>query len=228
MHPRPDHVSRDRHRAVAGSADLVVGGDRQLEQHMRTLVADTAEMTGMVPRRLLRAQPDINSDARRAQPCVPLPPTSGLGSSIADTTRAMPAAITASAQGGERPKCEHGSSVTYSVAPRAASPARRSASGSACGRPPACVQPRPTMTPSLTTTAPTAGLRPGAALPAPAERQRELHEPQIGGFRLLGLCGELVFQDAEDHLRNCAMRGSSSLVSSPSNASKSLASRKLR
>src|SRR5581483_3229364 len=42
---------------------------------------------------------------------------------------------------------------------------RRSASTSACGRPPSCVQPRPTMTPSLTITAPTAGF--GAVRPIP-------------------------------------------------------------
>ena len=34
------------------------------------------------------------------------------GASIADTTRWMPAAITASAQGGDLPTCEQGSSVT--------------------------------------------------------------------------------------------------------------------
>ncbi len=42
----------------------------------------------------------------------PLPRTRGSGSSTAATTRVMPAAITASAQGGVRPKCEQGSSVT--------------------------------------------------------------------------------------------------------------------
>src|SRR5213078_1096799 len=56
------------------------------------------------------------------------------------------------------PKCEHGSRVTYTVAPRAASPAWFSASTSAWGRPPSCVRPRPTITPSLTITQPTAGL----------------------------------------------------------------------
>ena len=95
----------------------------------------------------------------------PCPATSGLGSSSADTTRLTPALTMASAQGGVLPSCEHGSSVTYSVAPCAARLARRSASVSACGRPPSCVQPRPTMTPSLTMTAPTAGL--GAVLPSP-------------------------------------------------------------
>src|SRR5580692_7981095 len=95
----------------------------------------------------------------------PSPATSGLGSWSADTTRVMPAAMTASAQGGVLPWCEQGSSVTYSVAPRAASPARRKASTSAWGRPPGWVQPRPTMTPSLTITAPTAGF--GQVRPSP-------------------------------------------------------------
>ncbi len=47
--------------------------------------------------------------ASRASPC---PATSGLGSRIAATTRATPAAINASAQGGVRPKWLQGSSVT--------------------------------------------------------------------------------------------------------------------
>src|ERR1700676_383470 len=69
---------------------------------------------------------------------------------------------------------------------------------------------------------------PGAALPAPAKRQRQLHEALVGGFRFPGFLRELVFQNAEDHLRNSASRASSSPESSPSTASKSLASRKLR
>jgi hypothetical protein len=47
--------------------------------------------------------------ARRARPC---PATRGFGSGIATTTRATPAAISASAQGGVRPKWLQGSSVT--------------------------------------------------------------------------------------------------------------------
>src|SRR5882757_11559735 len=69
---------------------------------------------------------------------------------------------------------------------------------------------------------------PGAALPAPAERQRQLHEALVGSFGLFGFLGVLVFQNVEDHLRNVATRASSSAESSPSTASKSLASRKLR
>src|SRR5690606_26045353 len=97
----------------------------------------------------------------------PRPATLGSGSSIPTTTRAMPASTRASAQGGVPPWCEQGSNVTYMVAPRARAPARRSASVSACGRPPGCVQPRAITSPvvSSTITAPTAGF--GAVVPSP-------------------------------------------------------------
>ena len=62
----------------------------------------------------------------------PAPATCGSGSSSATTTRATPASISASAHGGVRPWWAHGSSVTYAVAPRARSPASRSAATSAC------------------------------------------------------------------------------------------------
>ena len=54
---------------------------------------------------------------------MPVPATRSSGSSSATTTRATPAAISASAQGGVRPWWEHGSSVVYAVAPRARAPA---------------------------------------------------------------------------------------------------------
>ena len=73
---------------------------------------------------------------------------------------------------------------------------------------------------------------PGTPEPAVTERERELHEAQIGGLGcfpgLFGFLPELLFQNTEDHFRNVAIRGSSSPVSSSSTASKSLASRKLR
>ena len=75
-------------------------------------------------------------------------------------------------------------------------------------------------------------VRPGATLPAPAERERKVHKPLVrraGEFLgLFGFLRVLVFQNTEDHLRNVATRASSSAESSPSTASKSLASRKLR
>ena len=71
------------------------------------------------------------------------------------TTRPTPAAITASEHGGVRPKWLHGSSVTYSVAPRARSPAAASATTSACEPPNFACQPSPTTAPALTITEPT-------------------------------------------------------------------------
>src|SRR5580693_9112966 len=129
----------------------------------------------------------------------PSPATSGLGSSSADTTRAIPAAMTASAQGGDLPWCEQGSSVTYSVAPRPASPARRNASTSAWGRPPGWVQPRPTMTPSLTITAPTAGF--GQVRPSP----RRPSDSASAMKRLSSFCVTAASHD-KFHSMNVALR----------------------
>ena len=59
------------------------------------------------------------------------------------TTRAMPASIKASAQGGVRPWCEQGSSVTTAVLPLMDAPracASRRAMTSACGPPACCVK----------------------------------------------------------------------------------------
>ena len=65
----------------------------------------------------------------------PLPFTSGNGSRMATTTRTIPAARMAVVHGGVLPKWQQGSSVTYSVAPAARSPACSSAMTSACGPP---------------------------------------------------------------------------------------------
>src|SRR5690348_483639 len=65
-------------------------------------------------------------------------------------------------------------------------------------------------------------VRPGAPQPATAERERELHEALVRRLGFLGFLRVLVFQDAEDHLRNVATRAASSAESSPSTASKSL------
>ena len=69
---------------------------------------------------------------------------------------------------------------------------------------------------------------PSAPLPAASKRERQLHESAIGVLGFASLLRELVFQDAEDHLRIAASRASSSPESSPSTSAKSFASRKLR
>ena len=63
------------------------------------------------------------------------PAATGFGSVWAKTTRATPAATSASAHGPVRPVWLHGSRVTTAVPPRAASPAWRRASTSACAVP---------------------------------------------------------------------------------------------
>lgn len=88
----------------------------------------------------------------------PSPATLGLGSWAAATTRATPAPMSASAQGGVRPWCAQGSRLTYTVAPCAAGPACISAWISACASPAFWCQPSPMILPSLTMTQPTRGL----------------------------------------------------------------------
>ena len=79
MHTRLGRLARDRHRLVAGAADLVVGGDGQLEDHMRALVADAAKMSGMVACGFGGAQTEIDRDPGGAKFCVPLPGHIGIG-----------------------------------------------------------------------------------------------------------------------------------------------------
>src|SRR4051812_19132463 len=96
----------------------------------------------------------------------PRPDAFELGSSPATTTRAIPASMIASVHGGWRPWWQHGSSETYSVAPRrSASPAARMALTSACGPPYSSCQPSPSTSSSRTMTAPTTGL--GLTRPTP-------------------------------------------------------------
>ena len=66
---------------------------------------------------------------------MPPPLTLGSGSTNPTTTRLTPASTSALEHGGVRPKWSQGSRVTYAVAPRAASPAARSAKTSAWGSP---------------------------------------------------------------------------------------------
>src|SRR5882672_7142081 len=76
------------------------------------------------------------------------------------------------------------------MAPRAASPARRSASVSPCGRPPGWVQPRPTTRPSRTMTQPTAGL--GQTSPRPRRAKAIAMRIWAMSFIELTACGSIV------------------------------------
>ena len=95
----------------------------------------------------------------------PRPAAFSVGSSDATTTRAIPASMIASVHGGVRPVWQHGSSETYSVAPRASPLQAASAARSACGPPSSAWKPSPSTSPSRTTTAPTSGF--GLVRPRP-------------------------------------------------------------
>ena len=96
----------------------------------------------------------------------PRPAALSVGSSLATTTRAIPASMIASVHGGVRPVWQHGSSDTYIVAPRACSAVHApSAARSACGPPSSAWNPSATTSPSLTITAPTSGF--GLVMPRP-------------------------------------------------------------
>ena len=93
-----------------------------------------------------RNTPTITSTPASVSRRVPRPLTSGLGSVAPTTTRLTPAFISASAHGPDRPVCEQGSSVTYTVAPTTLSPASRAASSAQIS---ACLCPGGSVTPTL-------------------------------------------------------------------------------
>ena len=159
-------------RLATGSADLAVGRDRELQDHMRAVIPDAAEMPGVVEGGFARAQTHIHHDAGRAQPRMALTGDFRIG--ILDRGHHPLDAGGDHCVGARWRLAEMRARLQRDVERGAArgSPARRSASGSPCGRPPGWVQPRPTITPSLTMTAPTAGLGqvgPCRACRAPAQ-----------------------------------------------------------
>ena len=90
-------------RAVAGR-DQAVAGDRNLQLHERAVPGHAQDVPGRHPSRLLRAQPEVDRDAGIAQHGeAPAGDLAGWGPRSAHTTRRMPAATMASAQGGVRP-----------------------------------------------------------------------------------------------------------------------------
>ena len=100
-------------RLAASGPSLAVGRDRELEHDVRAgrrACGGCGRHDRGAPRR--RRDRHRRRCRRRAAARGRRPATSGLGSSSAETTRAMPAAMMASAQGGDLPWCEQGSSVT--------------------------------------------------------------------------------------------------------------------
>src|ERR1019366_8721326 len=201
---------------------------RELEDHVGTLVADAPEVPGMIARRLCGARSDIDRYAGGAKPCMTLAGHFGIG--ISDCRHhARNAGGDDGVDAGRRlaeMRARFQRYVQRGAARGLAGAPKRLWLGVG---PAACLRPAAAYNDAvLDHHGADGGIRPGLALPAPPERQRQLHEALVGGFRHFGSLRELVFQNTEDHLRNVASRVSSSPESSPSTVSKSFASRKLR
>ena len=115
-------------RCLTGDPALARHGDAAVERHRR-LVGDErpAERDPRAPRLVLAPRLEavgvLDLDARSRGAARAHPAPRGSGRSEPATTRATPAASTASTHGGVVPWWAHGSIVTKSVAPRARSPA---------------------------------------------------------------------------------------------------------
>ncbi len=195
---------------------------------MRTLVADAPEMPGMIARGFHSPRPDIDRDAGGAQFGMALPGHFRIG--ILDRRHHPRNPGRDHRIGAGRRFAEMRARLQRDIergAARGVTGARQCLGlgmGAAAGLGPAAADNDAVLDHDRADRR----IGPGAALPAPAERQRQRHEALVGGLRILRFLRVLVFQDAEDHLRNVASRASSSPESSPSTVSKSLASRKLR
>ncbi len=89
----------------------------------------------MAARHSASRQPTSTRMPARRSSAMPLPSTTGFGSPQPMTTRAGRAARIAPVHGPVRPTWQHGSSVTYSVVPRAGPRSAANAFTSACGSP---------------------------------------------------------------------------------------------
>ncbi len=228
MHARPRRLTRYRDRLAPGSADPVVGRYRKLEDDMGPSIADAPEMPGMIVRRLCRTKPDIDRNPGGAKPRMALPGNFRVG--ILDRRHhARNAGGDDGIRAGRRladMRTRLQRHVERGAARGLAGVIERHGLGMGTA---ACLRPAAADNDAVPDhDGADGGIGPGPALPAPPERQRQIHEAPVGGFRQFGFLGVLVFQNTEDHLRNVASRASSSPDSSPSTASKSFASRKLR
>ena len=138
VHQRAALRRRDPARARRRAAPCGRRGVRGLVGDVRPAerrACGTRRSAG-APRSSIVAVGHLDADPGLAQPREPARrPTFSVGSPAAHDHARTPAAISASAHGGVRPWCEHGSRLTYAVAPAAASPAAASATVSACRSP---------------------------------------------------------------------------------------------
>jgi hypothetical protein len=97
MHPIAYRVTGNAHPLSTSARRFAVCGNGELEHDLRPALSHAANMPDMIAPGRGGFDADIHAESCTAQ---------------AETTRVMPDAITASAQGGDLPWWEHGSSVT--------------------------------------------------------------------------------------------------------------------
>ena len=177
---------------------------------MGALVADAAEMPGVIVGGFRGAEPDIDRDAGGAKLGVPLPGHFRIGvldrrhhaRNAGGDHRIDAGRRFAEMRTGLQRHIERG------AARGLAGPSQRLRLGM---RPAAWLRPAAADDDAILDDDRADGrVRPGAPQPAAAERQRELHEALVRRFGFFGFLRVLVFQNAEDHLRNVATRASSS------------------
>ena len=93
----------DRQRLAAGGAGLAVCRNRELEHDMGPAVAHAPDMAGMIAARLVGADADLDRNAGRAQPRMTRARDFRIGVFQRRDDARHPAAMTASAQGGDFP-----------------------------------------------------------------------------------------------------------------------------
>src|SRR6185312_16634053 len=79
MHPRARGLTRDLNRLTTRRRDLAVSRDGELQRDIGALLAHAQEMPRMGARGLVAAQPDIDLNARLAQPFMALPRDTRIG-----------------------------------------------------------------------------------------------------------------------------------------------------
>ena len=179
MHARLRRLARDRDRLVAGGADLVVGGDRELQDHMGALVADAAEMPGVIVGGFRGAEADIDRDPGGAKFGVALPGHFRIG--VLDRRHhARNAGRNHRIDAGRRfAEMRTGLQrhIERGAARGLAGPSQRLGLGM---RPAAGLGPATADDDAVLDDDRADGrVRPGAPQPAPAERQRKLHEALV-------------------------------------------------
>ena len=148
-----------------------------------TLVADPPEVSGMVARSLERAEPDIDRDAGGAKSGMALPDHFGIG--ILDRRHHAGNASGNDGVGARRRLADMRAWLQRHIKRGAARGLAgalerlRLGMGTAARLRPAA----PDDDAVLDHDRADGGIGPGAALPAPPERQRKLHEALVGGFR---------------------------------------------